>query len=183
MQVSIKIEINSRNKLMHISPPRFLSSLIAPILIVIFLPWWIRTGLARYDTRWPGETPLVWPARISGAAVLFGGLALFAWCASLFTREGRGTIMPWDPTQRLVVNGPYRHARNPMISSVLFMLVGQALIWGSWLTAALAVFFFAVNHIYFIRSEEPGLEKRFGESYRVYKSNVPRWLPRLRPRM
>jgi hypothetical protein len=26
-------------------------------------------------------------------------------------------------------------------------------------------------------SEEPGLEARFGESYRVYKQQVPRWLP------
>jgi protein-S-isoprenylcysteine O-methyltransferase Ste14 len=29
--------------------------------------------------------------------------------------------------------------------------------------------------------EEPGLEKRFGESYREYKRNVPRWIPRWRP--
>jgi protein-S-isoprenylcysteine O-methyltransferase Ste14 len=89
--------------------------------------------------------------------------------------------MPWDPTQRLVVRGPYRHTRNPMISSVLFMVAGQALFWGSWLTAALALFFFAVNHVYFIFSEEPGLEKRFGDSYREYKAAVPRWLPRRNP--
>jgi protein-S-isoprenylcysteine O-methyltransferase Ste14 len=30
-------------------------------------------------------------------------------------------------------------------------------------------------------SEEPGLEKRFGDDYRRYKANVPRWIPRLRP--
>jgi protein-S-isoprenylcysteine O-methyltransferase Ste14 len=89
--------------------------------------------------------------------------------------------MPWDPTQRLVVAGPYRHVRNPMISSVLFMVAGQALLWGSGLTAALAAVFFVVNHVYFITSEEPGLVKRFGDSYRAYKANVPRWLPRLQP--
>lgn len=87
--------------------------------------------------------------------------------------------MPWDPTQRLVVRGPYRHTRNPMISSVLFMVLGQALIWGSALTAGLAAFFFVVNHVYFIFSEEPGLANRFGESYLEYKASVPRWLPRL----
>ncbi|MEW5718671.1 MAG: hypothetical protein AB1817_08610 [Chloroflexota bacterium] len=26
--------------------------------------------------------------------------------------------------------------------------------------------------------EERGLEKRFGEEYRIYKQNVPRWIPR-----
>ncbi|MBT5920444.1 MAG: isoprenylcysteine carboxylmethyltransferase family protein, partial [Alphaproteobacteria bacterium] len=30
-------------------------------------------------------------------------------------------------------------------------------------------------------SEEPGLEKRFGETYVRYKENVPRWIPRLTP--
>jgi protein-S-isoprenylcysteine O-methyltransferase Ste14 len=45
---------------------------------------------------------------------------------------------------------------------------------GAW-----AVVFITINHIYFIFSEEPGLEKRFGEPYRLYKSSVPRWLPRL----
>jgi protein-S-isoprenylcysteine O-methyltransferase Ste14 len=29
--------------------------------------------------------------------------------------------------------------------------------------------------------EEPGLERRFGEAYRVYKRAVPRWLPRRDP--
>ena len=44
-----------------------------------------------------------------------------------------------------------------------------------------AVGFFLVNHVYFLFSEEPGLEKRFGEGYRAYRANVPRWIPRLRP--
>jgi protein-S-isoprenylcysteine O-methyltransferase Ste14 len=163
------------------SLPRFLSSLIAPILVVVVLPLWlIRNVLAEYDTSWPADSPAVWIARLLGLAVGLGGLALFIWCVSLFFTTGRGTIMPWDPTQHLVVAGPYRHVRNPMISSVLFMVIGQALWWGSWLTGALAAFFFVVNHFYFIYSEEPGLEKRFGQSYRVYKANVPRWLPRRR---
>ena len=42
-------------------------------------------------------------------------------------------------------------------------------------------FFFVVNHAYFIVSEEPGLEKRFGDDYRRYKQHVPRWLPRRTP--
>lgn len=158
---------------------RFLSSLLVPIIVVGVIPLWlIHNRLAAGDTRWPADSLLAWAGRLAGAAVFLGGLALFIWCVSLFAREGQGTIMPWDPTQRLIVRGPYRHTRNPMISSVLFMVIGQALWWGSLLTAALAAFFFAVNHAYFIYSEEPGLIKRFGESYRSYKANVPRWLPR-----
>jgi protein-S-isoprenylcysteine O-methyltransferase Ste14 len=45
----------------------------------------------------------------------------------------------------------------------------------------IAFLFFAINHVYFILSEEPGLEKRFGQEYLEYKKNVPRWIPRLKP--
>ncbi|MFW9959314.1 MAG: hypothetical protein ACFFCT_14700, partial [Candidatus Odinarchaeota archaeon] len=37
------------------------------------------------------------------------------------------------------------------------------------------------NHIYFIMSEEPGLLARFGNEYRLYMANVPRWIPRRTP--
>lgn len=165
-----------------ISGRRFLSSLIVPIIVVGVIPLWlIHDRLATYDTHWPAGSAFAWIGRLLGIAMLLGGLALFVWCVSLFFREGQGTIMPWDPTQKLVISGPYRFVRNPMISSVLFMVAGQALIWGSVLTGALAAFFFVVNHFYFIYSEEPGLEKRFGQSYGEYKANVPRWLPRRKP--
>jgi protein-S-isoprenylcysteine O-methyltransferase Ste14 len=29
--------------------------------------------------------------------------------------------------------------------------------------------------------EEKSLKKRFGDNYRLYKKNVPRWIPRVRP--
>jgi protein-S-isoprenylcysteine O-methyltransferase Ste14 len=81
----------------------------------------------------------------------------------------------------MVASGPYRLVRNPMISGVALMLIGQALFWGSWETAIWAAVFIVINHVYFVVLEEPGLESRFGDDYRVYKENVPRWIPRIRP--
>jgi protein-S-isoprenylcysteine O-methyltransferase Ste14 len=40
---------------------------------------------------------------------------------------------------------------------------------------------FVINAIWFIIYEEPNLEKKFGDEYREYKRNVPRWIPRLKP--
>jgi len=77
--------------------------------------------------------------------------------------------------------GPYRYVRNPMISGVALMLAGEALFWGSRALGLWAASFLAINHLYFVLSEEPELEYRFGPAYRVYKANVPRWIPRLRP--
>ncbi len=68
-----------------------------------------------------------------------------------------------------------------MISSVLIILLGEALIFSSIELFALFIFFFILNHIYFVYSEEPGLIKRFGDDYVEYMKNVPRWIPRLTP--
>ena len=42
-------------------------------------------------------------------------------------------------------------------------------------------FFFITNAIYMLLSEEPGLARRFGDDYLLYKKNVPRWIPRVTP--
>lgn len=109
------------------------------------------------------------------------GVVLVVWTVSLFATEGRGTLAPWDPTTQLVVSGPYRHVRNPMISGVLSVLLGEAALLGSIPLLAWFAVVFAVNAVYFPLVEEPGLERRFGAAYGEYRANVPRWLPRLRP--
>ena len=158
-----------------------LSILLLPFMVVIVLPAWLFRAFANYDTRWVAGTTLAWTGFISGALFVWIGFTLFVLCVNLFAIIGQGTLAPWDPTQKLVLAGPYRYVRNPMISGVAMMLIGQSLFWGSWVIGLWAGTFILTNHIYFILSEEPGLEKRFGESFVNYKTNVPRWIPRLRP--
>jgi protein-S-isoprenylcysteine O-methyltransferase Ste14 len=126
------------------------------------------------------EVEVGWPA-VPGAVLIAAGLALWAWTVTLFARIGKGTLAPWDPTQRLVVHGPYRHVRNPMISGVIAILLGEAALLGSWTLLAWALAFFALNATYIPLVEEPGLVRRFGDDYLRYRENVPRWLPRPRP--
>ena len=153
-----------------------LAVLLLPFVVTVVVPSWLLGRYAAIDTQWSG--PVAWPARVLGAAVLIAGAGLFAWCVLLFARVGRGTLAPWDPTQRLVAVGPYRYVRNPMISGVGAVLAGEALVIGSWIIALWLLAFVAINQGYFLLSEEPGLERRFGESYREYKARVPRWIPR-----
>jgi protein-S-isoprenylcysteine O-methyltransferase Ste14 len=115
---------------------------------------------------------------ILGLALIGAGFSLWLWTVRLFDRLGKGTLAPWDPTRRLVVAGPYRHLRNPMISAVVAVLLGEAALFGSPALLAWAGFFLAVNHVGFLVYEEPLLERRFGDEYRAYKRRVPRWLPR-----
>jgi protein-S-isoprenylcysteine O-methyltransferase Ste14 len=116
-----------------------------------------------------------------GAPLVLGGIALWTWTVRLFARIGRGTLAPWDPTERLVVAGPYAHVRNPMITGVVAVLAGEALILGSVAIGIWALAFTAINHIFFLAYEEPAVERRFGDEYRLYKQNVPRWIPRRTP--
>jgi protein-S-isoprenylcysteine O-methyltransferase Ste14 len=158
-----------------------LAVLLLPFVAVVVVPLWLLRSFAAADTHWQEALPIVWLPRSAGAALLVVGFALFSSCVVLFARVGRGTLAPWDPTRRLVAMGPYRIVRNPMISGVFLMLAGLALLRGSWVIAAWACTFALINHTYFLLSEEPGLERRFGESYRTYKAHVPRWIPRVRP--
>jgi protein-S-isoprenylcysteine O-methyltransferase Ste14 len=113
-----------------------------------------------------------------GLALIAGGLALWVWTVRLFDQIGKGTLAPWDPTRQLVVEGPYAHVRNPMITAVLAVLLGEAALFGSRGLLIWAAIFFAVNWAYFVLSEEPGLERRFGGEYHAYRRRVPRWIPR-----
>lgn len=156
-----------------------LSILILPTTAVLLMPLWL---VNRFGGAWPGDGDMrVMPLRIAGALLLAAGFALFAWCIWLFGRVGEGTLAPWDPPRRFVAVGPYRYTRNPMISGVAAMLIGEALFLISVPLALWALMFIAANQLYFMLSEEPRLERRFGARYRAYKTAVPRWMPRRKP--
>jgi protein-S-isoprenylcysteine O-methyltransferase Ste14 len=128
-----------------------------------------------------GDGLAAWPLVALGAVVIALGLGLIVQTVALFATVGEGTLAPWDPTARLVVQGPYRRVRNPMISGVLCVLVGETLLFGSTALLVWLALVFAVNAIYLPLVEEPGLRRRFGAEYEAYRDAVPRWLPRLRP--
>ena len=68
---------------------------------------------------------------VLGAPLIVAGFLMWVWTVRLFARIGKGTLAPWDPTTQLVVEGPYAHVRNPMITGVLAVLLGEALVFGS----------------------------------------------------
>ena len=105
------------------------------------------------------------------------------WTDALFLKFGDGTLAPWNPPTKLVIRGPYRHIRNPMISSVVIILLGECLFFQSWPLTAWAVLFVGIHLIYFPMIEEKGLIKRFGDDYLIYRANVPHWIPRIHPWM
>jgi protein-S-isoprenylcysteine O-methyltransferase Ste14 len=150
---------------------RQIFSFVLPFTVLVVVPYSIEDNLVFTSTTQS------W----IGIAMGLIGLSMMATTIYSFMTIGKGTLAPWAPTQKLVVTGLYRYVRNPMISGVWFVLLGEATLFASYAILIWSGAFLVINTVYFILSEEPGLEKRFGESYRVYKKHVPRWIPRLTP--
>ena len=154
--------------------------IILPGTVLVFVPSviLIATSNTRFHPGLLGPAHLLFWISMAAAAI---GLFLTVWTVTLFTKFGQGTPAPWDPPRKLVVKGPYRHVRNPMIAGVLFLLTSEAMLFQSWPIFFWLTFFFFLNQIYFPLFEERSLEKRFGMDYLQYKKHVPRWIPRLTP--
>jgi len=153
---------------------------LLPVMVTIIIPtiilWFTPAFLF-----WKWNVLLTLSCFIIGLAAIIAGLILMYNTIRLFASVGKGTLAPWDPTEKLVVNGVYRHVRNPMISGVISILFGEVILFGSPGIASWFLIFSVGNFIYMPLSEEPGLEKRFGEAFRLYKQNVPRWIPQIKP--
>ncbi len=153
--------------------------LVFPFTVTVLIP----IGVARRFSV-AAELPtssLEAVAAFGGGVCLLAGLGLFSACIYEFASRGKGTLAPWDPPRRLVVRGPYRYLRNPMISGVILILFGEALMLRSTPHLAWALLFTVLNLIFIPLLEEPQLEQRFGPDYHRYRTNVPRFLPRRRP--
>lgn len=128
---------------------------------------------------WGLPAATAWVAPAIGGAIGGFGLVIVVRTIRLFAVVGQGTLAPWDPPRRFVARGPYRHVRNPMITGVLFVLLGEAIALGSWPLLVWFAVFFAINATYIPLYEEPRLARRFGDDYDEYRRHVPRWLPRV----
>jgi protein-S-isoprenylcysteine O-methyltransferase Ste14 len=158
-----------------------LSITLLPATVTLIIPIRIITTTGSIRPGWGLNFPWQILPMLLGSFLIAIGLFLLVNTIRMFAKIGRGTLAPWDPTRRLVVNGVYRYVRNPMISGVMFILLGEATLLGSRPLFNWFLLFLLINAIYIPLSEERGLQRRFGDDYRLYKANVPRWIPRLRP--
>lgn len=115
-----------------------------------------------------------------GAFPLWGiGLFVIAWCSLDFIRKGRGTPAHVDPPKTLVINGLYRHVRNPIYAGALLVQLGYIL----WFASRFVMLYFLLSllafHILVVFIEEPVLKNTFGAAYDEYVKRTPRWMPRI----
>ncbi|MDT0346926.1 methyltransferase family protein [Streptomyces litchfieldiae] len=150
-----------------------------PVMMIVVIPTTIclLAGVGTVDT----PTGVTLTLATIGGVFLVCGLYFFVWTVLLFDKKGEGTLALFDAPTKLVVAGPYKHVRNPMLSAAIMVIGGEALVLRSPWIGTWFLVFFALNAILIPLFEEPDLRKRFGEEYDVYRREVPRWIPRTRP--
>ena len=108
------------------------------------------------------------------------GLAVTVWSAIHFLKV-QGTPVPFNPPQKVVNTGPYRYARNPMLTGVFLLLFGLGFSINSF---SLVLFFtplYVLINVWELKNiEEPELIKRFGDEYAEYRRITPMFIPRCR---
>jgi protein-S-isoprenylcysteine O-methyltransferase Ste14 len=119
--------------------------------------------------------PRDFPSSWVGAAIFASGFVLVAWAFA--TMRGAGTrVETVEPTTVIVTSGPYRYTRNPIYVGMFIGLVGLTIGFDSlWIAIALLPFYLVIRYGVIAR-EESYLERKFGDVYRSYKSQVRRWL-------
>ena len=146
--------------------------------LVLFLlsPWWL-------GWNWNEALPLqVLGGILLVASVVAGtwAVAKMGWARLLFAGalfpSGAGAEENGVP-QRLVVEGPYRYVRNPLYDADLCLILGAALLVGSWALVLVAALYLA-QLSFQLPLEERELRARFGVPYRRYCELVPRFCPR-----
>ena len=114
---------------------------------------------------------------VGQAAATGAGLLVTAWSVLHFLKV-KGTPVPFNPPPKVVATGPYRYARNPMLTGVFVFMFGL----GFFFNSASLVFFFAplyviINVWELKKIEEPELIKRLGDEYIKYQRNTPMFIP------
>jgi protein-S-isoprenylcysteine O-methyltransferase Ste14 len=83
--------------------------------------------------------------------------------------------LPWFPASALAVCDIYSKTRNPMYEGMMAIVFGFGVLLRSDWTILLLIPAVIIVHYGVVRREERYLERKFGDEYRRYKKEVPRY--------
>jgi len=159
---------------------------IFTVLVPGFVAGWMPWRLLHSGREARAFDPGVW--RWAGLMLALAGIAGYLLCALDFLLKGGGTpaifftrhlrFLLGEEPQAVVQQGLYRHSRNPMYLSVIAVILGLGVCFGSTSVLLYGFAAFVFFHFVVVLLEEPHLRRKGGESYRAYCRRTPRWLIR-----
>jgi protein-S-isoprenylcysteine O-methyltransferase Ste14 len=155
-------------------------TLLTPIGIAIFA---LFTALFVFlAVLLDGVLALRWPipVTVSGlvsAPMMAIGVAITAWSVLHFLKV-KGTPVPFNPPPTLVESGPYKYARNPMLTGVFLLLFGIGFAIRSPSLVLIFTPLYVLANVWELKEiEEPELLRRLGEDYLAYRKRTPMFIP------
>lgn len=163
---------------------------VRPLQLLSYLSIFIITPVATYLIgRWLDKILDLepWPSfplNLLGLVIIVTGAVIGIRSTRELYREGHG--LPWGETSKkvqtrqLVATGPYAYTRNPMVLGYTMLPCGMGIVFRSFgMSFGFTLFILLISIAIVKFIEEPNMEKRFGETYRVYKKYTPFLIPKL----
>ncbi len=154
------------------------------LLVLVIFPSliWTVTALADYVLRIPitGNSSLRW---IIVIFLLVSGFAFRITSIVYQNIVGKGgpleisNIEISPKTRNLVITGPYRYCRNPMLFGTFLIYFALALVINSLTAVILVALLAAFMLMVVVKLEEARLLKDFGEQYRQYRRKTSKIIP------
>lgn len=117
----------------------------------------------------------------TGGVLLIIGICVHIWTGKLLRIWGLIGVpeIYKEMEGQLVTRGAFSVVRHPTYLAHTLMFTGVFLLTGVISVAVVALVDFIVVNLVIIPLEERELSDRFGDEYRRYKANVPKFFPRL----
>ncbi len=161
-----------------------LGYVIGGLLVLVLIP----RGLCRASRAFDHLTGRQLIPSAGLRVTLTIGLSLFGLLFGLWSVIVQNTIGRGGPlevaglgvspkTQNLVVTGPYRYTRNPMLFGACVYYYAVAVYLNSVIAVAIATLFMTFMLIFVKLTEERRLLKDFGNDYEEYRRRVSMFVP------
>ena len=161
-----------------------LGYLVGGLLVIVFVPSIIYAITALFDNVYRLEIiqneAIRW---IILMVLLMIGFVYGIWSVIIQNTVGEGgpleigNIEISPKTRNLVVSGPYKYTRNPMLFGTFLIYLAFALFLNSMTAVVLisAIFIFMLTVV--VKMEEQRLLKDFGKQYEEYRKKVSMFIP------
>jgi protein-S-isoprenylcysteine O-methyltransferase Ste14 len=154
------------------------------LLVLVLIPLGLWRAARAFDHRIGRQLIPITGLRLTIASALsLSGLLLGVWSIIVQKTIGKGGplevagIEVSPKTQNLVVTGPYKYTRNPMLFGACVFYYGVAAYLNSVIAAALVTLLVIFMLLFVKLTEEPRLLKDFGSDYEDYRRRVSMFVP------
>jgi protein-S-isoprenylcysteine O-methyltransferase Ste14 len=161
-----------------------LGYVIGGLLFLVLIPWGLGQVSRAFDHVTGMQLIPIASLRVMVAVILWlFGLLFALWAGVVQNTIGKGgplevaglEVSP--KTHNLVVTGPYKYTRNPMLFGACVFYYAVAIYLNSVIASALVTLLMIFMLIFVKLTEEPRLLKDFGSDYEEYRQRVSMFVP------